>query len=623
MSDTDLLFRQLPLGSGELVFGEADLLSDVDVTINAQFPFAVAVALGPTYDVSATVAFPALVVAVDADYDVYVDRPLVSTTVSRFQGAENAQQGIESRHREGLVTNAGSASYWTAAGLLRAGIGVRTQAAVSRYAPPLSSSFRPALRLAPTETQAPHRDTLRDARPSTASAFKRGVPLRAGRLTHWQDRYRDRRPQRESRWGEGRGLITDRASRFGVGRPVSEDWASAWRPAVQPAAGLLQPPVPVNPCYIPSSELVFWEPYSGLPRLLFWCERHDPVPPWETANEALVVVPVRSVYVVINNVTLRRASDNLVLPTYGMSLSIDVDSWTWGFSASLWASALDDVMPSPSPVEVEASINGHPYRFIVESISRERQFGTSTIRIAGRGKSALLASPYSPSLSFLNTQQRTAQQLMEDVLTENNIPMGWDIDWQLTDWLVPAGVFAVQGSHMDGLLAVANAAGAYLQPHPTLQQISVLHRYPTAPWLWNTVTPDFELPSAVTTREGIEWIEKPAYNRVFVSGTSAGVIGQVTITGSGGTLAAPMVTDPLITQAAAARQRGIAVLGDTGKQARVSLRLPVLDETGIIMPGKFVSYVDSEATRLGLVRSTTVEAGFPDVFQSLIVETHL
>lgn len=68
------------------------------------------------------------------------------------------------------------------------------------------------------------------------------------------------------------------------------------------------------------------------------------------------------------------------------------------------------------------------------------------------------------------------------------------------------------------------------------------------------------------------------------------------------------------------RQRGIAVLADTGHQIEVSLRLPVLAETGIIEPGAFVEYGDGSVTRLGLVRSTQIEAGMPEVWQTLGVQ---
>ena len=92
------------------------------------------------------------------------------------------------------------------------------------------------------------------------------------------------------------------------------------------------------------------------------------------------------------------------------------------------------------------------------------------------------------------------------------------------------------------------------------------------------MTPDFQLPADATSRESLRWLEKPAYNRVFVSGQDVGVLGQVTRAGTEGNVLAPMLVDALITDAVAARQRGIAVLSDTGRQIEVSLRLQVLPE---------------------------------------------
>ena len=130
------------------------------------------------------------------------------------------------------------------------------------------------------------------------------------------------------------------------------------------------------------------------------------------------------------------------------------------------------------------------------------------------------------------------------------------------------------------------------------------------------------LPVDAVARESVRWLEKPAYNRVFVSGQEVGVLGQVTRAGTAGNVLAPMVVDALITEAPAARQRGIAILSDTGRQIEVSLRLPVLAETGIIEPGAFVEYQDGSVTRLGLVRATQVQAGFPEVWQTLGVQAY-
>lgn len=337
-----------------------------------------------------------------------------------------------------------------------------------------------------------------------------------------------------------------------------------------------------------------------------------------------IFVPVRRVYIVINEASLRRVDGSIPLPTINMSLSLDVDSWAWSFSAALPGSALPNLEPATSgaPVEVEAMINGVAYRALVESIGRERTFGRNDIRVQGRGKTALLDAPFAPSQNFFNTGDRTAWQLMDDVLTVNSVPMGWVVDWLLEDWLVPAGVFSQQGSHINALNAIAAAAGGYIQPHASLDMIHVLPRYAAAPWDWASVTPDFDLPSDVTTREGIEWVERARYNRVFVSGQQAGVLGQVTRGGTAGDLLAPMVTDALITTAAAARQRGLSLLANTGRQANVTLRLPVLPLTGVITPGKFVQYTDASVVRRGIVRSTNIEVGLPDIWQTIGVETH-
>jgi hypothetical protein len=180
---------------------------------------------------------------------------------------------------------------------------------------------------------------------------------------------------------------------------------------------------------------------------------------------------------------------------------------------------------------------------------------------------------------------------------------------------------------MAALNAIAAAAGAYVQPHRTDKALSVLRRYPAKPWEWGDVTPDFELPSDVVQKEGVVWTDKPIYNRVFVRGMKSGILGQATRLGTAGDLEAPMVTDQLITNAIGARQRALPVLADVGRQAAVSLRLPVLAETGIIPPGKFVRYVDAGVTRIGLVRSVSAEVQRAEkkltIWQTIGVETHV
>lgn len=434
----------------------------------------------------------------------------------------------------------------------------------------------------------------------------------------------------KSPWGLGTSLprriqSPAGASLYWIGKQFV---AVPWDSGMPPPSGRVAPVVPIGPRYPRDGHLVFECPrITGSPTHLVFGPSACYFP-----TRARVVVPVKRIYMVLNEVSLRRVDGNIALPTTGMTLTLDADSWAWGFGASLPGSVLADLEPDSfgAPVELEALVNGTAFRVLVEGISRERTFGQSNIRVSGRGKTALLDGPYAPVRNFGNASgARTAQQLMADVLTVNGVALDWALDWQLEDWLVPAGVFAHQGSYISALNAIAAAAGGYIQPHAALQTIRVLPRYPSAPWHWpaleqaGTLVPDFELPAAVTTREGIEWVERARYNRVYISGQQGGRLGQVTRTGTAGDLLAPMLVDALITDAIAARQRGISVLGNTGRQANITLGLPVLPETGVILPGSMVRYVDAGVSRLGIARGVSLSVGFPEVWQSIGVETHV
>ncbi len=336
-----------------------------------------------------------------------------------------------------------------------------------------------------------------------------------------------------------------------------------------------------------------------------------------------VIVPVRRVYMTVNQITLTRVSDGMPLSADGFTMSIDTDSWTWQWSASMQPHLRQYLTPVAGvPVQVEATINGVPYRLCAESVSSNRSFGSARISVRGRGLGAVLDAPYAPTQNFGNSADRTAQQLMADVLTVNGVGIGWAVDWGLTDWLVPAGAWSHQGNYLSAITAIAAAAGGYVQPHATAQTLRILPRYPHKPWDWAAVLPDVQLPADVVSVEGIDWTAKPAYNRVHVSGVAQGVLAEATRAGTAGNTVAPMVTDALITHADAARQRALAVLADTGAQARVTLKLPVLAETGLILPGKYVRYTDGPATRTGIVRGTSVDWSRPTLRQTLQLETH-
>lgn len=467
-----------------------------------------------------------------------------------------------------------------------------------------------------------HADTHRQRR-AMGARHQHGLPLGQGARSEHQDRIRFQHPLRtdQQHGAHVRAAVTARGQQARkTATPLRAPHTHAaklpvgWWQATYPWP---EPPIDPN---APSSPvaLKFCRLADGTTALIFGCPPLAPQP-------GGIIVPIRRAYIVLNTITLARASDGAPLSALSLSLQIDADSWTWGWDASIPGAELALVDPAPGgdPVELLATVNGQQFRLLAERIARDRRFAQSRIRISGRGRAAMLADPHSPIVTRSNVEARNMQQLLADALTINNVGIGWAVDWQAADWLVPAGLYSHTGSYIAHAQRLAEAAGAYVQADPLLDTLRILPRYPLLPWEWSAATPDITLPSAPVVREAIEWQDKAAYNRVFVSGTEAGgVLGQITRTGTAGDVVAPMITDPLITHADGARARGRPILADTGRQARITLELPILPETGIITPGKLVQYTDAGTTRRGIVRSTGVTAQLPTARQTIELETH-
>lgn len=352
-----------------------------------------------------------------------------------------------------------------------------------------------------------------------------------------------------------------------------------------------------------------------------------------------ILVPIRSTYIVLNEVKLITVPGGVELPVQTATLTIDNSSWVYGFSATLPGYCLSYVMASAllTPVELELQINGEEYRVLVEKVVRNREFGRTGITVSGRGQLAYLSAPYSPVQNFTNPGLRTSQQLLDDALTTNGVSLGWTIDWQIPTWNIPANVWSFSGTYIEAALNIVESVDAWLLPDPKFKNIKVMAKYPylhrtggpagvldaTMPWEWHLADPGITLPTAVVKVEGVEWVEKPAYNAVFVSGTTNGVVGAVKITGSAGDYVAPGRNHPLITEAAAAGEAGRAILGDTGRMAIVTLSLPVLSSVGVIYPGVLVKYTDGATTMLGISRSLSISSGkMEDLIQTIEIEVH-
>ena len=467
----------------------------------------------------------------------------------------------------------------------------------------------------------PHAEAIR-TRASAREQYQQGLKRHGNTgVPHAETikRRQSLRMQEQQALPAAKGLAIGNHNAWPTGTRLEVRWTKAahpepgyWWPEYQPPG--LRIVLPLDPDYSPRP--------LRCPVILG--PGYEPQPPCETDPEppATIIVPVREVYRVINTLTLTEL-DGTPVPAESFAASIDADSWTWSWNARIPAYAIDQVRPDSSTrVELMATINGEPLRVLVESIQRERRFGESWLRVSGRGRAAFLAEPLAPVTQYTNDTAMTAQQALNETMTTNGVPIGWTLDWQIEDWQIPAGIWSHNGTWIDAAKRIAEAGGAYVQSHDTDQVLQILPRYPIAPWNWGDATPDIQLPEDVVEVEGIEWQEKPDYNAVWVHGGDQGRADRIIRGSSGGTNPAPTIVDDLATDAAMTRQRGLALLGDTGKQAQISLRLPVLPETGMIRPGTLVEYLEQGTTRRGLVRSLSISHSRPELWQTIGVETH-
>ena len=630
MAAVDLIFnRAFKVGNPvELVFGDdggGAQVPDAALVVAARMPgLRVRSLVHVRKDLIAAGRMPGLRCSAVVRYNTDTPRPVVAEVAASTQQAQPVAQDWISGWQDTDALPAGWVSTAQDAQPLQEQFGVAWQDG-QRQGVALQGRFQRARALPGAAIQARGQEA-QGVRKGLHATAQDAVPVRAGWAMRFQESLRDHRRMLEATAQDAMGLQYQFTTGAGPSMPLYRGFEARYQQAMKPPAGksVPKPPEPEKPgCYEQFTggpiKLLFCKPWAASMALIFACCKDG------TPQPGKVIVPVRKVYIVLNQIVLTRLDTGIELPALAFNMSLDFQSWTWNWTASLHKDAAAHLGRDRDgePALLLANINGVSFKLRLERTSRDRRFlPQERWSVSGRGLAAVLAEPWAKSMSFGNPMQTlTAQQLAIEALKINGVSISWDIDWQLQDWQVPAGAWALQGSYIDAINDIAAAAGGYVQPHNTEQELRILPKYPTAPWHWGDVTPDFEIPGAAAEVEGTEFMDKPQYNRVFVGGISAGVFGPITRAGTAGDLIAPQFTHALITDAIAQRQRGLAELADTGRQALVSLSMQVLPETGVILPGQFVRYAGSE-TVTGIVRSTSINWAAPKLRQTLEVETH-
>ena len=337
-------------------------------------------------------------------------------------------------------------------------------------------------------------------------------------------------------------------------------------------------------------------------------------------------------YMIGNTVTLVVLPDRTPLDATNIKLALDVDSYSWSFSAELFGqTSLNLVRPDVGGQKtVELDINGWVWVFIVESYSRQQQFPSERYSLKGASRSQLLGLPYAPLRSQVNGAPLTARQAAEAELANTGFTLQWDsVNANPPDWTLPAGAFSDQSQTALQVIArIAEAVGGIVRPSRASDEVTVLPRYREAVWFWDAAVMDRIIPIDIITNLGGDWAPKPAWNSCYVSGTTHGVAMDVRRTGSAGDNPAPDVFDDLLTGTEANRHRGICELSKGGDVEIVSLLIPLFHQgtgaPGLVEPGMLCEVRETPAWR-GLCLGTEISAsgvGASMVKQTLRLERH-
>jgi len=337
--------------------------------------------------------------------------------------------------------------------------------------------------------------------------------------------------------------------------------------------------------------------------------------------QADTAIAAKRSYDVTHTIGVVLDSTGAQLPVDAVSLSLDDGSVFWTLRGTGGADLFPVFSDGAEVPTVTLTIDGLVWRFLVESVSRPRSFASERISFTGRSLAASAATPYELQRNWIGDAPTTAAQIADGAQQVT----GLQINWLADDWLVPEGALSFTGTPLGVVQHVAEAINADVTAHRSEYQLTVSPRYPLLPDQWLCVAPDVQVDFAAVETETYDRADQPTYDAVVVAGQQQGAFGVVTLAGTAGNRQAPLVTNVLLTDEPAIRQRGQAVLGASGPQARVTRTLPVLTgagEPGVLERGQLVRWVDPDEVWAGVVRSVSVQASLPVVTQTVTVERH-
>lgn len=356
---------------------------------------------------------------------------------------------------------------------------------------------------------------------------------------------------------------------------------------------------------------------SHLP-LTITCWHDDPPP----------IIPNLRSYIVHN--VISATIGGIAVDLLSFNSKTDMDSYCWQGTIAITAKDYAKIkhkldVPRGTEPMVYVTINGRPFGFIAEQQQRSRQFAQHTHTISGRSITARLGADYAVSQGNLIDQASYVSQIVAQQLS--GLPVSV-LDWDINDWLVPAGAYSTAGKTPIAVISdIASAGGGFVVSDPSQATLSVKPRWKVAAWQLSSATPDVTVPLGVIKQISDTKRVNPRYNTVLLTSASEG--GEVYRQTQARDADAPTHDHALYTDRDAIVPAGTAILSDSGTHGDYTIKLRWADKYNLPLAemGDIWQVNDTDGAWRAIVTGVSVDVDIdndvPMVWQSVTVDRYL
>lgn len=290
----------------------------------------------------------------------------------------------------------------------------------------------------------------------------------------------------------------------------------------------------------------------------------------------------------------------------GFNIKTDMNSYCWSGGVSI---SPDDHAKIKHKLDVDIGLepminvmlNDMQFGIIAENHSRTRRFGNQTHSLDGRSITAKLGADYAAASDRLFDQANYASQIVNEQLA--NLP--FTANFEIDDWLIPASTYAVSNKTPIAVIAdIAEAAGGFVESHPTDATMSIKKRWKINAWELATATPDVTIPADVIKSATDKTVKNTRYNTILLVGNVGHEVFRAT---QGRDAPAPTLSNALFTTREVTVPKASAVLSDSGTHSIQTLDLIFDDSIPLAQLGQIWQINDTDGAWRGVITGVALD----------------